>query len=117
MNFDPVQVLELACSRESDKVFDAGGLPAIMTLLIQHEEFLHKDTMRSCMNVIGRLIPRMEPKDPTLDSCVVSLSTLLRSKDPQVSEPAMKCFVALADRFIRKGKVGRPLSVNWVLLR
>lgn len=47
----------------------------------------------------------MEPKDPALDSCVTSLSTLLQNTDPQISDPAMKCFVALADRFIRKGKV------------
>ena len=99
------QVLELACSRESDKVFDAGGLPAIMGLLIHHGDHLHKDTMRSCMNVVTRLVPRMDPKDASLDTCVASLSVLLQNKDPQISEPAMKCFVALADRFIRKGKV------------
>ena len=86
-------------------MFDAGGLPAIMGLLIHHGEFLHRDTMRSCMNVITRLVPRMEPKDDSLDTCVASLSVLLKNEDPQVSEPAMKCFVALADRFIRRGKV------------
>ena len=86
-------------------MFDAGGLPAIMTLLIQNTQYLHRDTMRSCMNVVTRLVPRMEPKDPALDSCVTSLSTLLQNTDPQISDPAMKCFVALADRFIRKGKV------------
>lgn len=91
-------------------MFDAGGLPAIMGLLINHSEFLHRDTMRSCMNVVTRLVPRMEPKDDSLDTCVTSLSVLLQSKDPQVSEPAMKCFVALADRFIRRGKVLEPFN-------
>lgn len=86
-------------------MFDAGGLPAIMELLINHGEFLHRDTLRSCMNVVTRLVPRMEPNDPTLDTCVASLSVLLQNRDAQVSEPAMKCFVSLADRFIRRGKV------------
>ena len=102
-------MLELCCARESDKVFDAGGLPVIMDMLIEHSKVLHKDTMRSCMNVVTRLIPRMEPKDPSMDSCVESLSLLLANEDPQISEPAMKCFVALADRFIRRGKDPAPI--------
>ena len=104
-----VQVLELACARESDKVFDAGGLPAIMAMLIDHDKYLHRDTLQSCMNVVTRLIPRMEPKDPSMDSCISSLSNLLTNQDPQISEPAMKCFVGLADRFIRRGKDPAPI--------
>ena len=103
-------MLELACARESDKVFDAGGLPAVMALLIHHSHDVHKDTLRSCMNVVTRLVPRMEPKDSTLESCVDSLSTLLRHDDPQISDPAMKCFVTLADRFIRRGKDPAPIA-------
>ncbi len=90
-------------------MFDAGGLPVIMDMLIDNSKVLHKDTMRSCMNVVTRLIPRMEPKDPSMDSCVSSLSLLLTSEDPQVAEPAMKSFVALADRFIRRGKDPAPI--------
>lgn len=101
--------MELCCARESDKVFDAGGLPTIMEMLIEYSKVLHKDTMRSCMNVVTRLIPRMEPKDPSMDSCVSSLSLLLTSEDSQIAEPAMKCFVALADRFIRRGKDPAPI--------
>ena len=91
-------------------MFDAGGLPAIMELLIEHNKVLHKDTMRSCMNVVTRLVPRMEPKDQTMDACVASLSILFVSEDPQISDPAMKCFVALADRFIRRGKDPAPIA-------
>ena len=105
----PFQVLELACARESDKVFDAGGLPAIMVMLIDHDKHLHRDTLQSCMNVVTRLIPRMEPKEPSMDSCISSLSVLLSNEDPQISEPAMKCFVTLADRFIRRGKDPAPI--------
>lgn len=104
------QVLELVCARESDKVFDAGGLTAVMNLLIQHSDVIHKDTMRSCMNVVTRLVPRMEPKDSGVDECVNSLSVLLEHSDPQISEPAMKSFVALADRFIRRGKDPAPIA-------
>ena len=105
----------MVCARESDKVFDAGGLTAVMTLLIQHSDIIHKDTMRSCMNVVTRLVPRMEPKDSGVDECVTSLSVLLEHNDPQVSEPAMKSFVALADRFIRRGKDPAPIASEGVL--
>lgn len=81
-----------------------------MDILINHSKDLHRDTMRSCMNVVTRLIPRMEPKDPTMDDCVSSLSILLTNEDPQISEPAMKCFVGLADRFIRRGKDPAPIA-------
>ncbi len=81
-----------------------------MNLLINHSAALHKDTMRSCMSVVTRLISRMEPKDSTLDSCVASLSILLQREDPQISGPAMKCFVTLADRFIRRGKDPAPIA-------
>ena len=104
----------MVCARESDKVFDAGGLTAVMTLLIQHSDVIHKDTMRSCMNVVTRLVPRMEPKDSVVDECVTSLSILLEHRDPQVSEPAMKSFVALADRFIRRGKDPSPIASEGV---
>lgn len=80
-----------------------------MDMLLEHSKLLHKDTMCSCMNVVTRLTPRMEPKDPNMDSCVSSLSLLLTCEDPQISEPAMKCFVALADRFIRRGKDPAPI--------
>ncbi len=103
-------MLELASTRESDKVYDAGGLSAVINLLINHSDVIHKDTMRSCMNVVTRLISRMEPKDSTLDSCVASLSVLIQHEDPQISGPAMKCFVTLADRFIRRGKDPAPIA-------
>lgn len=91
-------------------MFDAGGLPSIMDMLIDHSKLLHRDTMRSCMNVVTRLIPRMEPKDSSMDSCISSLSVLLTNEDTQISEPAMKCFVGLADRFIRRGKDPAPIA-------
>ena len=104
------QVLELACTREADKVFDAGGLSAIMSLLINHSEVMHGDSMRSCMSIVTRLISRMEPKDGSLESCVNSLSSLLQHRDPQISGPAMRCFMTLADRFIRRGKDPAPIA-------
>lgn len=90
-------------------MFDAGGLPAIMAMLIEHDKYLHRDTLQSCMNVVTRLIPRMEPKDPSMDNCISSLSILLSNEDSQISDPAMKCFVGLADRFIRRGKDPAPI--------
>lgn len=108
----PRQVLELACSRESDKVYDAGGLPAVMELLINHAHLLHQDTQHSCMAVVMRLIARVEPKEPSLEPCVASLSSLLRNHDPHISELAMRCFVTLADRFIRRGHDPAPIAAG-----
>lgn len=82
----------------------------MMNLLINHGDLIHKDTMKSCMNVVTRLISRMEPKDASLESCVESLSQLLQHEDPHISDPAMKCFVTLADRFIRRGRDPGPIA-------
>ena len=106
----PVQVLELACARESDKVYDAGGLPAAMNLLIHHSASLHKDTSRSCMNMVTRLVPRVEPKDSALEGCVESLSVLLQNPEPHIADPTLKCFMMLADRFIRRGRDPAPIA-------
>ena len=50
-----------------------------------------------------------------MDSCISSLSILLSNEDPQISEPAMKCFVGLADRFIRRGKDPAPIVENGLI--
>lgn len=106
----PWQVLELACARESDKVYDAGGLPAATNLLIHHSTTLHKDTLQSCMNMVTRLVPRVEPKDSALEDCVESLSLLLQNSEPHISDPTLKCFMMLADRFIRRGRDPAPIA-------
>ena len=46
---------------------------------------MHKDTLHSAMAVVSRLCSKMEPQDPSLPSCVESLSTLLRHEDSHVS--------------------------------
>ena len=81
---DAWQILELACARESERVYEAGALPAVMNIVIHHGGIFFKDTLRSCMNVITRLMARVEPKDSQLDSCVASLSLLLQHTDSQV---------------------------------
>ena len=80
-----------------------------------HSLHLHKDTLKACMSVIGRLVPRLEPKDSTLDTCVASLSALLKHLDPQVADGAMKCFVMLADRFIRRACDTSPIACNGLI--
>ena len=109
------QVLELACARESDKVYDAGGLPAATSLLIHHAATLHKDTAQSCMNMVTRLVPRVEPKDSALEDCIQSLSLLLKNSEPHVSDPTLKCFMMLADRFIRRGRDPAPIAEKGLL--
>ena len=113
--YSPHQVLELACARESDKVYDAGGLPAATSLLIHHSSSLHRDTVQSCMNMVTRLVPRVEPKDSALDDCVSSLSQLLQNSEPHISDPTLKCFMMLADRFIRRGRDPAPIAEKGLL--
>jgi E3 ubiquitin-protein ligase HECTD1 len=110
-----VKVLELACARESDKVYDAGALPAATSLLIHHASSLHRDTVQSCMNMVTRLVPRVEPKDSALEDCVASLSQLLQNSEPHISDPTLKCFMMLADRFIRRGRDPAPIAENGLL--
>ena len=78
-------MIELACARESEKVYEVGALPAMITLIVNHGENIYKDTLNSSMTIISRLMSRVEPKDPQLDSCVASLSLLLQHTDPHVS--------------------------------
>jgi E3 ubiquitin-protein ligase HECTD1 len=105
-----VKMLELICSRESEKVFEAGGLLAVLNIMCVHGAVLHKDTLRSCMTVVSRLVGRLEPSDASLPTCVASLSKLLQHDDSQMSDGALRCFINLVDRFIRKGQDPAPVT-------
>ncbi|KAK7886642.1 hypothetical protein WMY93_026263 [Mugilogobius chulae] len=52
----------------------------------------------------------MEPQDSSLETCVESLSSLLKHEDHQVSDGALRCFASLADRFTRRGVDPAPLA-------
>ncbi len=80
-----LQVLEFICTRESGSVFDAGGLNCVLTFIREHGSQVHKDTLHSAMSVVSRLCGKMEPQDSSLESCVESLSTLLKHEDQFVS--------------------------------
>lgn len=80
-----IQVLELICTREAGAVFEAGGLQCSLTFIREFGSAVHKDTLHSAMNVVTRLCGRMEPQDTNLETCVKSLSTLLKHEDPYVS--------------------------------
>ena len=60
-----------------------------MDLVIRHEAHLFKDTVKSCMSVISRLVSRVEPNTSQLEACVESLSLLLQSTDQQVNNLTM----------------------------
>jgi E3 ubiquitin-protein ligase HECTD1 len=80
-----VKVLELICTREAGAVFEAGGLNCVLTFIRDNGNVVHKDSLHSAMSVVSRLCSKMEPQDPSLASCVESLSTLLRHEDNHVS--------------------------------
>ncbi|EJW84453.1 Hectd1 protein, partial [Wuchereria bancrofti] len=97
-----VKLLEHVCQKETSAVYDAGGLQCMLTLVHQHGQYVHKDTIHSAMSVITKLCSKMEPSDSTMPECSASLGALLEHDDPKVSECALRCFAALTDRFIRK---------------
>ena len=79
------QVLEFIVTRESGAVFESGGLNCTLTFIREHGSQVHKDTLHSAMAVVSRLCGKMEPQDASLESCVESLSTLLKHEDQFVS--------------------------------
>ncbi|KAG8449614.1 hypothetical protein GDO86_016307 [Hymenochirus boettgeri] len=105
-----VKVLELICTRESGAVFEAGGLNCVLTFIRDSGHLVHKDTLHSAMSVVSRLCGKMEPQDASLETCVESLSSLLKHEDHQVSDGALRCFASLADRFTRRGVDPAPLA-------
>lgn len=130
-----VQVLELICTRESGAVFEAGGLNCVLSFIRDSGHLVHKDTLHSAMAVVSRLCSKMEPQDSSLETCVESLSSLLKHEDHQVitkestvcfsaagfsveittsvlqvSDGALRCFASLADRFTRRGVDPAPLA-------
>ena len=66
-------------------MFEAGGLNCVLTFIREHGSQVHKDTLHSAMSVVSRLCGKMEPQDSSLESCVESLSTLLKHEDQFVS--------------------------------
>uniref|UniRef100_A0A7N6AS49 E3 ubiquitin-protein ligase n=1 Tax=Anabas testudineus TaxID=64144 RepID=A0A7N6AS49_ANATE len=105
-----VKVLELICTRESGAVFEAGGLNCVLSFIRDSGHLVHKDTLHSAMAVVSRLCSKMEPQDSSLETCVESLSSLLKHDDHQVSDGALRCFASLADRFTRRGVDPAPLA-------
>lgn len=57
----------------------------MLSFIRDNGNVIHKDTLHSAMAVVSRLCSKMEPQDPSLTSCVESLSTLLRHDDSTVS--------------------------------
>jgi len=105
-----IKVLELIVTRESSAVFDAGGLTSVFTFIKDNGHRVHRDTLQSAMNVVSRLCSKVEPNDPSIETCVQSLSNLLKSDDHNVSDGALRCFATLADRYTRRNIDPAPLA-------
>ncbi|KAL8608279.1 hypothetical protein ACOMHN_042146 [Nucella lapillus] len=110
-----IKVLELICTRESGAVFEAGGLNCVLTFIREHGWQVHRDTLHSAMTVVSRLCSKMEPQDPSLETCVESLSTLLQHDDSFVADGALRCFASLADRFTRRSVDPAPLAKHGLI--
>ena len=67
------------------------------------------------MAVVSRLCGKMEPNDPSLNSCVEALSILLKHDDSHVADGALRCFASLADRFTRRGIDPAPLAAHGLI--
>lgn len=69
-------------------MFEAGGLNCVLSFIRDSGHLVHKDTLHSAMAVVSRLCSKMEPQDSSLETCVESLSSLLKHEDHQVSSLA-----------------------------
>lgn len=92
-----VQVLELICTRESGAVFEAGGLNCVLSFIRDSGHLVHKDTLHSAMAVVSRLCSKMEPQDSSLETCVESLSSLLKHEDHQVTTDEAQFFLCSSE--------------------
>lgn len=57
----------------------------MLTFIRDSGHLVHKDTLHSAMAVVSRLCSKMEPQDSSLETCVESLSSLLKHEDHQVT--------------------------------
>uniref|UniRef100_UPI00358EFCC3 LOW QUALITY PROTEIN: E3 ubiquitin-protein ligase HECTD1-like n=1 Tax=Myxine glutinosa TaxID=7769 RepID=UPI00358EFCC3 len=106
-----VEVLELTCTRQSGAVLKAcGDFSWVLPIILNSGYLGHKYTLHSAMFVVSRLCGKMEPHDSRIESCVEALSILFKHEDHQVSDAALRCFVSLADRFVRRGVDPAPLA-------
>ncbi len=107
-----MQVLELICTRESGAVFEAGGLNCVLSFIRDSGHLVHKDTLHSAMAVVSRLCSKMEPQDSSLETCVESLSSLLKHEDHQVTTKEYTvCFSAAA--FSVEVTTSCPPGIRW----
>ncbi|CAF1203869.1 unnamed protein product, partial [Didymodactylos carnosus] len=116
-----IKVLERICSREASSIYEVDGLHCVLDFINNWYYVIHKDTLQSALNVVVKLIGRIDPQNcQTLDQTIESLSNLLLHDDTFVSDNALRCFATLADRFARKNVDPAPLirySLKDVLLR
>ena len=110
-----IKVLELICTREAGAVFEASGLNCVLSFIRDNGSLVHKDTLHSAMSVVSRLCGKMEPNDPSLNTCVEALSILLKHEDTHVADGALRCFASLADRFTRRGIDPAPLAAHGLI--
>uniref|UniRef100_UPI00358F4806 E3 ubiquitin-protein ligase HECTD1-like n=1 Tax=Myxine glutinosa TaxID=7769 RepID=UPI00358F4806 len=106
-----VEVLELTCTRQSGAVLKAcGDFSWVLPIILNFGYLGHNDILHSAMFVVSRLCGKMEPHDSRIESGVEALSILFKHEDHQVSDAALRCFVSLADRFMRRGVDPAPLA-------
>lgn len=58
--------------------------------------------MHSAMAVVSKLCSKIELNDTNLSACSRDLGDLLGHDDEKVAECALRCFVAMTDRFLRR---------------
>jgi hypothetical protein len=98
-----VKVLKFLADREADAVHAAGALKACLSYIVTGGNNIYMDGRLSAMDVISKCCSRLDPTDATVPDCIERLSDLLGKKlDPRILQGALKCFIALTDRFSRR---------------
>ena len=86
-----VKVLELMSARESAAIYEASGLPCMLTFVRSNAALVHKDTLHSAMSVITRLCARVDAANAEqMPDVGAQLADLLDNEDAKVVECALK---------------------------
>ena len=94
-----IKVFERLCSREASSIYENDGLRCVLDFINHCHAVIHKDSLQSALNVVVKLIGKVDPQSATtLDQIVESLSNLLLHDNTSVSDNALRCFATLADR-------------------
>jgi E3 ubiquitin-protein ligase HECTD1 len=108
-------VLELLCRRESKSVFEADGLECLLTFVKANASSMHKDTLHSSLSVASMLCGRLQSDNPSLPSCITSLTAFLDYKDTVIIDHALESLGLITDILKRANSDLGQLNISGLI--